>query len=137
MWVSSNNATPGDGYTNDPAWWFIKSGITKAVNVNVGNYLLSETLKEKLECDKTFSPTMQHAMNVASKYGNRIRYEPIIQDQYIYFPTNPGTTQAPGTLRVKFSYCNVGPTSIISQSSNNSFAPFRIDIKENGKQDPS
>ena len=58
MWVSSNVTTPGDGYSNDPAWWFIKSGVTKAVNVNVGNYLLSESLKDKLPCETPFSPTM-------------------------------------------------------------------------------
>ena len=33
----------------------------------------------------------------------------------MYFPVTPGNLDAPGTLRIKYSYCNVGETSIISQ----------------------
>lgn len=47
----------------------------------------------------------------------------------------PGSLDAPGTLRVKYSYCPIGPTSILSQSAQNSFVPFRIDMHENGKAD--
>lgn len=46
----------------------------------------------------------------------------------MYFPVTPGNLDAPGTLRIKYSYCNVGETSIISQSSGNTFVPYRIDI---------
>lgn len=57
-----------------------------------------------------------------------------MQDNYIYFPTSPGMLDAQGTLRVHYSYCTTGPTSIISQSSQNTFVPYRIDIQE-GKPD--
>lgn len=40
-WVSSNQPSPGGGFQNDPGAWFITSGVTKAKNVSLGNYLLS------------------------------------------------------------------------------------------------
>lgn len=78
---------------------------------------------------------MQNAYNIASRSGGRVRGEPVIQGEYIYFPSSPGTIDAPGTLRVKYVYCNTGSTSVISQSERDSFVPFRIDVKENGKPD--
>lgn len=46
-----------------------------------------------------------------------------------------GSSDAHGTLRIKYQICRPGDTSIISQSQKNTFTPFRIDMQENGKPD--
>lgn len=61
-----------------------------------------------------YNPRIQNAYAIASQAGGRVKQEPIIQDQYMYFPVTLGSLDAPGTLRVKYFYCNVGETSIIS-----------------------
>lgn len=43
-WVSSHESSMG----NDAGSWFIKSGEEKAKTVTLGNYIISETLKDKL-----------------------------------------------------------------------------------------
>ena len=59
----------------------------------------------------------------------------MLHDGYIYFPAVANVLDSPGTLRVRYTFCPTGETSIISQSSQNTFVPFRIDIAENGKPD--
>jgi hypothetical protein len=48
MWVSNNEPYPGGGYTNDPNNWFINNEEIQANVVHIGNYILSESLKNKL-----------------------------------------------------------------------------------------
>lgn len=71
---------------------------------------------------------MRDARDIANRMRSRIRNEPIVNGEYIYFPTTVGSIDSLGTLRIKFRYCKTGPTSIISQSSNNTFVPYQIDV---------
>lgn len=73
MWVSTNQSSPGGGHSNDEGNWFIKSGVTKAQTVSIGNYVLSESLKDKLICDKEFTPNVQNAYNIGNKFSYKVK----------------------------------------------------------------
>ena len=46
QWVTTNSTTEG----NDPSAWFINNEVTKARQVTIGNYYLSEGQKDQLSC---------------------------------------------------------------------------------------
>lgn len=55
-----------------------------------------------------------------------------MKDGYIYFSSSKSLGDSLdgyplGSLRVKYSYCKAGLVSLISQSKNKTFQPFRID----------
>ncbi len=74
---------------------------------------------------------MQDALIISNKH--RTRNKPLIDGDYIYFPSSPGSVDSLGSLRVKFWICKAGPVSVISQSCRNTFTPFEIDVYENGQ----
>lgn len=85
-------------------------------------------------CRETYSPQMQNAFNILQGTGRQVPSQPQIIGNYIYFPSEPGNYEAPGSLRVKFNFCPNGPISIIAESTMNTFKPFRIDIYDNDGQ---
>jgi len=74
---------------------------------------------------------MQDALIISNKL--RVRSKPIVDGDFIYFPSSPGSFDSLGTLRVKFWICKTGPVSVISQSFRNTFTAFQIDVYENGQ----
>jgi hypothetical protein len=58
MWVSSNQPSPGGGFINDPTAWFITSTTHNANNVMLGNYVLSQSLKDSLPFNQNYVPSM-------------------------------------------------------------------------------
>lgn len=68
---------------------------------------------------------MNHAMTIASNVQRNLR--PVIQDGYIYFPSpNSGSISDHGALRIKYTYCPVGPITLMAKTVQNTFEPFPI-----------
>jgi len=63
---------------------------------------------------------MNHANQILASTNRSGR--PVIQDGYIYFPSaESGSISDHGALRLKYSYCPVGPISLMAKTVSNSF----------------
>ena len=134
QWVTTNSSAEG----NDPSAWFINNEVTRARQVNIGNYYLSQGQIDQLSCTQSYSPNMQNAQYIAQNCRRQINYPPVIQGGYIYFPSSGGGIEEHQTLRVKFDFCPNGDISVVARSHGNTFEPFEIDKYENeGEEDTS
>ena len=98
----------------------------------MGEYLLSQSQKDQCSKSNPINPDMNNANMILSNTGRSLR--PIIQDGYIYFPGPSNSISEHGALRVKFTYCPVGPITLMAKTVQNSFEPFPIAQYEgNGK----
>ncbi len=99
----------------------------------VGEYLLSNGQKDQCKKSSTITPDMNTAMMIASNTRRNVR--PCVQDGYIYFPSpNSGSISDHGALRILYTYCPVGPISLMAKTVQNSFESFPIaQFEGNGK----
>ncbi len=68
---------------------------------------------------------MNNANTIAQNTNRRVM--PVVQGEYIYFPSPLNNSISDhGALRIKYSYCPIGPLSIMAKSINNTFEAFPI-----------
>lgn len=76
---------------------------------------------------------MNNANTIAANTNRNAR--PVIEGGFIYFPSPINNSiNDHGALRIAYSYCPVGPITLMAKSVQNSFEPFPIAQYEgNGK----
>jgi hypothetical protein len=90
----------------------------------VGEYFLSKSQEDQCQKSNPINPDMNNANAIASNCNRYSR--PVVQDGYIYFPSSSGSISDHGALRVKYTYCPVGPITLMAKTVQNSFEPFPI-----------
>ncbi len=98
----------------------------------MGEYFLSKSQEDQCQKSNPINPDMNNANAIASNCNRYTR--PVVQDGYIYFPSSSGSISDHGALRVKYTYCPVGPITLMAKTVQNSFEPFPIaHFEGNGK----
>jgi len=63
---------------------------------------------------------LNNANAIAANSQRNLR--PVVQDDYIYFPSpNSNSISDHGALRIKYTYCPVGPITLMAKTVQNSF----------------
>lgn len=86
----------------------------------MGEYLLSQSQKDKCQKSTTIQPDINNANMIANNTHRNVR--PTISGEYIYFPSPMSNSiNDHGALRIQYTYCPVGPITLMAKSVQNTF----------------